>query len=224
MTEWSQQWIVTYEKNGALWIHDGKTQRPHALLTSGKHSDGFFNSEPVMEDPASLDRACAALLHLVAKQESSLGALGADRVVGPAMGAITLAHDMARHVSRKQNSQCFRSYAEKEGEGKNKRMVFKRTSVHEGERVLLVEDVLTTGESVELAADAVIRAGGILRPCVAVLVNRSGLTEVGGKKIIALIDHPMHNWDAKDCPLCAEGSEAIRPKESENWARLNAEY
>lgn len=224
MSEFSDAWVRVYKQKGALWIHDGNPQCPHVLLTSGKHSDGFFNSELVMEDPSSLDKACAFLLHLLEKEEAQLGPLGADRVVGPAMGAITLAHDMARHISRQQNSQCLRSYVEKEGEGKDKRMVFRRTSVCPGEQVLLVEDVLTTGESIELAAEAVIQAGGILRPCVAVLVNCSGLAEIGGKKIIALIDHPIHNWGREGCPLCASGSEAIRPKISDNWERLNSHH
>ena len=61
-------------------------------------------------------------------------------------------------------------------------------------------------------------------PFVAVLVNRSGLTEVGGKKIVALIDRPMPMWTPDECPLCKAGSEAIRAKGSENWARLKATY
>jgi orotate phosphoribosyltransferase len=226
----SNQWIKRYEERGALWIHDGHPQRPHALLTSGKHSDGFFNSELVMEDPVLLDEACDQLAKLyesyVFSQFGILVMLDTlpGRVVGPAMGAITLAHDMARHISMRQGFPCLRAYVEKEGEGKNKKMVFKRASIRPGERVLLVEDVLTSGESVELAADAVVRAGGVVLSYVAVLVNRSGLAEVNGKKIVALIDRPMHNWDPDECPLCAAGSEAIRPKELDNWARLNARY
>jgi hypothetical protein len=54
-------------------------------------------------------------------------------------------------------------------------------------------------------------------------VNRSGLTEVNGMKIVALIDHPMPMWAPEECPLCPQGSEAIRAK-GENWARLTAAY
>ena len=88
--------------------------------------------------------------------------------------------------------------------------------------ILLCEDVLTTGGSVDLAATAVTNAGGIVLPFILVLVNRSGLTEANGKKIVALIDRPMPMWTPEECPLCKQGSEAIRPKD--NWMRLNAAY
>lgn len=91
-----------------------------------------------------------------------------------------------------------------------------------GQTVLLCEDVLTTGGSVDLTATAVTNAGGIVLPFLLVLVNRSGLTEAGGKKIVALIDRPMPMWTPEECPLCKEGSEAIRPKD--NWAALNAAH
>lgn len=224
MSSLSERWMNRYESVGALWIHDGNPLRPHALLASGKHSDGFFNSELVMEDPFSLDKACEDLTSLLKDGGVFSGLFTINRVVGPAMGAITFAHDMARHTSKMQINPCLRSYVEKEGEGREKKMVFRRTSVHPGEHVLLVEDVLTTGESVELAADAVIRAGGYVFPIVVVLVNRSGLKEVNGKRIVALIDQTMHNWDPSECPLCSVSSEAIHPKNLDNWARLNAEY
>ena len=87
---------------------------------------------------------------------------------------------------------------------------------------MLCEDVLTTGGSVDLTIDAVESSGGAVMPFILVLVNRSGLTEASGKKIITLINRPMPMWIPDECPLCREGSEAIRPKD--NWARLNASY
>ncbi|MEK7551789.1 MAG: phosphoribosyltransferase family protein [Patescibacteria group bacterium] len=216
-------WARAYENKGALWFHDGIAKRPHALLTSGKHSNGFFNSELVMEDPILLDKAARALLNLL--EQNGLRLFEVARVVGPAMGAITLAHDLARHISRERLSGlCLRAYTEKAAEGETKLMVFKKTTIRPLEKVLLVEDVLTTGGSVNLSATAVTDAGGIVLPFVAVLVNRSGLDEVDGKKIVALIDRPMPMWAPEECPLCTQGSEAIRPKGTENWARLNASY
>ena len=90
--------------------------------------------------------------------------------------------------------------------------------------MVLCEDVLTTGGSVDLASTAVTNAGGTTLPFILVLVNRSGLKEVSGKKIIALIDRPMPTWAPDECPLCKEGSEAIRPKGPPEWARLNDSY
>jgi orotate phosphoribosyltransferase len=89
--------------------------------------------------------------------------------------------------------------------------------------VLFCEDVLTTGGSVELAEDAVLENGGIVLPYILVLVNRSGLTEVNGKKIIALINRDFPKWTPEECPLCKEGSEAIPPK-GDNWELLKLTY
>jgi len=212
-------WISKYKQRGALWIHDGNSKRPHALLTSGKHSDGFFNSELVMEDSALLAEACSNLLHKLEIDEGvSLSKI--DRVVGPAMGAITMAHEMARQISEGTGHRCLRAYTEKF----EKMMVFQRTTIKPTELILLVEDVLTTGGSVEITSAAVAATFGYILPFTAVLVNRSGFKEVGGKKIVALIDRPMPVWASDDCPLCKNGSEAIRPKGTENWKRLNAYY
>lgn len=213
-------WIKAYKERGALWFHDGNPKRPHALLTSGNHSNGFFNSELVMEDSLLLDEACYDLLRHLYYQ--GLNIKDVDRVVGPAMGAITLAHEISRHIGRDRNRSCLRGYTEKVMEEDHKLMVFKKTHIRENERILPVEDVLTTGGSVDLTAQAVMNAGGIILLFVAVLVNRSGLTEVNGKKIVSLIYRPMPVWTREECPLCKEGSEAVRPKD--NWALLNVEY
>lgn len=220
------QWIDVYRHRGALWIHDGKPQRPHVVLRSGKHSNGFFDSELVVEDPIILDDAAHDLAGLVA--EAGLDLNDVVRVVGPAMGAITLAHDLTRHISHRRlwnGIPILRAYTEKEDSGGVTRMVFKRTKIGKSDRVLLVEDVLTTGASVELSAQAVLDAGGSILPFVATLVNRSGMNMVNGKTIVSLIDKPMPMWPAADCPLCKQGSPALaNPKMVENWARLNAQY
>lgn len=220
----SDYWISQYKKNGALWIREGTSKkRPHALLTSGKHSSGFFNSEIVMEDPCLLDHACSDLINLLELNVSTV-----DRVVGPAMGAITFAHEIARQISHQRYRglpNCLRAYTEKEVSSDGKLMVFNRTTIRSGERVLLCEDVFTTGDSVDLTATAVIKAGGIVLPFVVTLVNRSGFAGMRDRKIISLIDRSMPMWPPEECPLCKEGSKAIRPKGKENWTLLlNAVY
>jgi len=92
----TEEWMEQYTLKGALWIHDGNRLRPHARLHSKKHSSGFFNSEPVLEIPSLLDEACYDLLHLLKK--AGFSSDDVDRVVGPAMGAITLADNLARYV------------------------------------------------------------------------------------------------------------------------------
>jgi orotate phosphoribosyltransferase len=217
-----KNWLDIYKQKDALWLHDGNPKRPHALFTSGLHSDSAFNGEMVMEDAALLHEASADLLHILIEQGLDIEKV--DRVVGPAMGAITLAHDVARQIAQKRNRPCLRAYAEKESDRQNSPMIFKRTMLQPNEKILVVEDTLTTGGSVQRMINAITATHAETLPFVAVLVNRSILKEVDGRKVIALIDYPLQAWTAEECPLCKNGSEVVRPKGKENWAKLHANY
>jgi orotate phosphoribosyltransferase len=218
-----EAWLDEFKRVGALWLHDDNCNRPHALLTSEKHSSGFFNADRVIEDPSLLKDACARLVHLL---ERVLHPVRIDRVMGPAMGAVTIAFSVAgaiqdRHLSPNDTSW---GYFEKIGEGPEKRMTIPRANVRKGDRILLVEDVITTAGSLVLAERAVFDKEAIIIPFVLALVNRSGHMVANGNSIIALIEHPMPTWAPEECPLCKQGSEAIRPKEGGNWQRLNDNY
>lgn len=215
------EWEAELKELGALRYHDGNMLRPHYLLTSGKHSNGFCNCEILMENTTLLTKACYDLVALL--KQAGLDIALPDRVVGPAMGAITIAHEVALHMGVARNRPCLRAYVEKPTEPGGP-MTFTRTAIKPGERVLLVEDVLTTGGSVERARAAVEKAGGEVLPFVAVLVNRSGLVHLDDVPIIALVHKCLPTWEPDECPLCTQGSEAIRPKGTENWARLTADY
>jgi orotate phosphoribosyltransferase len=93
-----------------------------------------------------------------------------------------------------------------------------------GEKILLCDEVITTGESIRLAIKAVEKENAVVLPRIVALVNRSGLDEIDGRKIVALITYPMPQWHSDECPLCKVGSEAISPKVGNNWKRLNAVY
>ena len=213
-------WIDQYKKKDALWIHSGNPKHPHALLTSGKHSNGFFNSRMVIPDEVLLREAASDLVELFAEYGGELRML--DGIVGPQTGATKLAQLVCEELVLGMNTDYFWLSPAKHEECGVKSMVFGDEDLKflPGSSILLCEDVLTTGGSVELAARAVIDAGGVVLPYILVLVNRSGLKEVNGRKIIALIDRSMPLWEPDECPLCKGGSEAIRPKD--NWMRLNA--
>lgn len=218
-------WIDMYRSKNAFWIHDTNPKRPHAELTSKKHSDGFFNSRLVIPDENLLSKAASDLLGLLADQLDDFSAI--QCVVGPQTGATKLAELISDHVPPFTGLECFHASPAKTEINGVKAMVFdeKEAALVDGKSVLLCEDVLTTGGSVELAEQAVLEVGGRVLPFILVLVNRSGFKEVNGKKIIALIDRHMSTWNTKEeCPLCQQGSEAIPAKDPVNWARLNAEY
>lgn len=217
-------WVRQYEAKKALWIHDGNPKRPHALLTSGKHSNGFFNSRLVIPDEVLLREAVSDLLKLFVFHGGDIGVV--EGVVGPQTGATKMSEYASDQITAYTRRECFwASPAKSENHG-IKSMVFTQEELTflPGQQVLLYEDVLTTGGSVDLTTTAIINAGGIVLPYVLVLVNRSGRTEVSGKKIIALINREMPMWGAEYCPLCSEGSEAIPAKDPTNWTRLNAIY
>ena len=214
-------WISQYQQKNALWIHDGNPKRPHALLTSGKHSNGFFNSRLVIPDEVLLCAAASDLLELFTQQSGDVSKV--QGVVGPQTGATKLAELVSDQIMVTRGECFWASPAKNESDGQ-KSMVFsdEERGLVRSQYVLLCEDVLTTGGSVDLTIDAVESSGGAVMPFILVLVKRSGLTEASGKKIITLINRPMPMWIPDECPLCREGSEAIRPKD--NWARLNASY
>jgi len=78
-----EEWIGEYESLGALWIHDGDMSKPHAELTSGKHSNGFFNSSLVIQHPTLMVEAIRNLIGDLVLES------GEHIVIGSAMGAIT---------------------------------------------------------------------------------------------------------------------------------------
>ena len=225
----TQEYIKEYQKRGALWIHDNNPKRPHALLTSGKHSNGFFNSTPIIQEPALLHIACydllwdlpTRLIEIGYKPTSSkvslrLCDLGIHWVFGSAMGAVNIAYEIAGQHG------CKAGYTEPVIESGEKKMIIKRFNVQEGERVLVVEDVMTTGGTTKKTIKALEERGARILPVIPLLVNRSGKKRLMKKTIKALIDHPMPMWKPEECPLCRQGSEAIRPKG--NWDKLTADY
>lgn len=218
----TEEWIKEYERRGALWIHDGNPRRPHVRLSKGEHSTGFFNSGIVMQDPSVLNQAASDIVEMLTAGGFDIEL--PDRVVGPAMGAITWVHDVARKIGEKRGRPCLTAYTEKTSGNGVPKMMFSRTKIEPGEKILLGEDVLTTGSSVEAVRNAVLESHGVVLPWIALIVNRSGMRFPSGA---ALIDRAMPKWDPEKepCPLCAEGSEVLHPaKDPANWERLNATY
>jgi orotate phosphoribosyltransferase len=223
MTRTQQGWIDEYRKRSAYWSHDGNPKRPHAELASGNHSSGFFNSRLVIPDEALMRDAASDLLALFESQGGTLTDI--ECVVGPQTGATMLAKYMSETVTAITGQPCLHYSPAKHEEGGVKSMVFTSEEFTDLclRQVLLCEDVLTTGGSVDLTAKVVDDAAGVILPFVAVLVNRSGLAQASGRKIVSLIERHMPIWAPGECPLCKAGSQAIKPK-GENWALLNAEY
>ena len=206
-----QKWIKKLEELGALWIHDKNPKRPYALLTSGKHSNGFFNMTKVMEHPKLLEEVCKEIVHQNPLDEKP------DIVVGSALGAITIAHVFAKQLGAK--------FAFTEKDEVQNIMALKRFNIEPGDKVLIVEDVMSTGGTTLKTIKTLEGIGAEILPEIFLIVNRLGEKELDGKKIKALIDYPMPTWKPGKCPFTEDGQEpvpAVRPKQ--NWEDLTKKY
>jgi orotate phosphoribosyltransferase len=214
-----QQWIQEYVKRKTYWVREEKSNQPHVVLRSRRHSNGFFNSRPVIVEELLLRDAAADLLEKYAFFAEDL--LLVDGVVGPATGATALAQYISDQVAADTRGPCFHASPTKQVIGGEDVMVFseEERKLLPGKWVLLCEDVFSTGGSIERTIRAIEEAGGKSLSYVLVLVNRSGLTELNGRNIIALIEKEMPTWPEDDCPLCKGGSKPImNPKD--NWREL----
>ncbi len=222
MNRTNKQWILEFEKRKAYWNHDGKNVRAHALLSSNMHSGGYFNSELIVLDPSLLHEAVSDLLLLFTERGGDLHRV--DGVVGPQKGASKIAKSMSESITANLNEHCFWVSPEKAFDGDFKSFTFnpREFSLLFGTSILLCDDVITSGQSIELTDLAITNAGGHSLPFIITLVNRSGQNEINGSKIISLIEHHMPIWTPEKCLLCKIGSKAIRPKENGNWELLNA--
>ncbi len=229
----SAEWVREYEKRNGLWMHDGNPRRPHALLTSGLHSNGFFNSRKIIpqekEDTPEqfeakkelLREAACDLLERYVQQGGELRNI--EGVIGPATGATLLSNLISWRVSAHTLQGCvWASPTKQVGDDGADSMVLTAEEARriKGKHIAVCEDVTTTGKSVLLALKPATDAGARSLNVLLTLVNRSGQKAIDRLRIVSLIDRHLPAWPAHECPLCAQGSEALPAKD--NWARLNA--
>ncbi len=166
----------------------------HFLLSSGKHSDRYVQCARLMQYPGPASEACAALADKW--RDDSV-----EVVVGPALGAVTVGYETARQLEAKS------VWVERvDGEFQMRR----GWSVEPGDRVLVVEDVVTTGGSSKEAI-ALIRSMGALVIGVGSLVDRTGGESPFDVAYRSVLPVDANAWEADECPLCREGSTAVKP-------------
>lgn len=170
----------------------------HFVYVSTKHGDKYVNKDAVYPH-IKLIRQLSKMWAEDFKNSN------VEVVVGPAIGGIILSHDTAGELSKILKKDVPGVFAEKDGEGG---FEFKRgyADVIKGKRILIVEDVLTTGGSVKKVIDLTRKAGGKIVG-LGVIANRGGVKpiDVGVKKIDALINLKFETMEAKDCTLCKNG-------------------
>ena len=168
----------------------------HFKLTSGRHSSRYLQCAKIFRNTKYSEELCAALAAKFSGQ-------GIQVVIGPAMGAVQMAYEVSRAL------KCENFFAERDENGK---MSLRRGfSVSSGQKVLIVEDVVTTGDSVREVMDIVRQAGGVIAG-VGSIVDRTGGRIDFGVPFCSVISLDVESWEPQDCPLCKAGAPApVKP-------------
>ncbi len=158
----------------------------HFLLTSGLHSPHYVEKFNVLQHPKYTEQLCQAMAEKF--KDANI-----ETVVGPVTGGVILAHETGKALGT-------RAIFTERVDGK---MTFRRGfSLREGERVLIVEDIVTTGGSIKEVID-VVKSYGAIPVAVSMLVDRSGgKADFGDVPATALLKMNVETYKPEECPLC----------------------
>ncbi len=197
----------------AVFRASGAFREGHFLLKSGRHGDAYVEKFAVLSDPAATSELCGYWAAGVRGEGHDAAPL-VDLVAGPTTGGVILAFETARQVGVRS------IFAEEVHDADGTHRAFRRGfTITPGERVLLVDDILTTGGSLLAMIPAVEALGGEIVEC-AVMVDRSGgraaLTSPTTGRTYPLralwqLDLPTYEAGPATCPRCAAGDPVVAP-------------
>jgi len=181
----------------SIFKQTGALLEGHFQLTSGLHSNQYFQCAKVLQNP----QHCEALCRVIAEDARTRNI---DVVIAPALGGIVVGQEVGRQLGVRTMS----------AERKDGVMQLRRGfEVQPGERVLVCEDVITTGSSVGEVLSLAVAAGGTLAG-VACIVDRSGGTVTfpifNGRHVAVMTMHAV-TYKPDQCPLCASGMPVTKP-------------
>lgn len=176
----------------------------HFLLSSGKHSSQYFQCARLLQHP---DRSAVVIGGVAEKLKAEIarGSLKADAVIGPAMGGIVVAYELGRQMGL----PAF--FTERNDEGI---MTLRRGfEIKPGEKIIIAEDVVTTGKSTLETAEQIKAMGGIVVASICIVERRpADAADPFPWPLFAAARIPAVLWDAAECPLCKEGKlPAVKP-------------
>jgi orotate phosphoribosyltransferase len=190
----------------AIFKQTGALLEGHFQLTSGLHSDRYLQCALVLQFPKHAEWVGRAIGDHFSNEQI-------DAVVAPAVGGIIVAHETARALSTRA------LFTERDAGTMRFRRGFQ---LREGERVLVVEDVVTTGGSTRETIDCVTAAGGRVVGAASMVDRSGGRVDVGTRRI-ALLTLEVATFDPDQCPLCKSGSAAVKPGSRALNAQLQAD-
>jgi orotate phosphoribosyltransferase len=170
----------------------------HFVLSSGLHSPRYLQCALVLQNPAIAEKLCSELA-AKSKADDRIGAI--DLVVAPALGGVIVAHEVARALGVRA------LFTERQDGAMKLRRGFR---IEPGERVLVVEDVVTTGGSTREVMEVVARLGGVIAGAGSLIDRSGGAVDLGvPRHALAALNAPTYK--PEECPLCKAGSTAIKP-------------
>ena len=183
--------LKIFEENYALL-------KGHFLLTSGLHSNRYLQCALVLQHPGIAERLCA---ELAAKARADVGIGQIDLVIAPALGGVIVAHEVARALGVRA------LFTERQ----EKTMALRRGfQIKPGERCLVVEDVVTTGGSTREVMQVVADHGGVTAGAGSLIDRSGGSVDLGvPRHALAVLEVPAYR--PEECPMCKDGSTAIKP-------------
>ncbi len=180
-----------------LFVESGALKEGHFKLTSGLHSSGYVDKFKILSKP----RLASPLLTEMAERWKSNNI---ELVVGPAVGGIILSYEIARQLG------CDGIFLER----KNGKMALSRGfSIEKSQRILIVEDIVTTGGSVNEVCEVLKRLGGEIAG-ISLMVDRSGGKVDFGIKTDSLIQLELELFEPESCPMCSDEIELETPGSS----------
>ncbi len=177
-----------------LLDESGALRRGHFLLSSGRHSPAYVQCALLLEDPVRSRRVGAELAE-------ELRSFHPDSVLSPALGGIIIGHEVAAALG-----VPFR-FAERKGEELGLRRGF---SLRQGERVVIVEDVVTTGRST-LETAALATGRGARAVAIGGIIDRTGGQAPFDIPFRSLITLDLPTYLPGDCPQCRDGGSPEKP-------------
>jgi len=172
----------------------GAMKEGHFLLTSGLHSDVYWEKFRVLQHPSTTQELCRMIARHFEEQR-------VDTVAGPTTGGMIVAFEVARQLGVRS------IYAEKAGDDR----VFRRDfAISPGDRILVVDDIVTTGISLRRTIDAVDKLRGLVIG-VGVLVDRSDNGVALDTPLFSCLRAPATTYAPDECPLCAAHIPLVRP-------------
>jgi len=212
----AEEILSWFDMCDAYWMHSGNASDPHAELTSGMCSNGFFDCLRVLKY-VILSEILAN--QLARKIRNRIGDQTVDWVIASPMAGITFGHDVARALGAPIST-----FTDKDPDQKGK-MLWKRMAIPENETVLQIEELTTTSKTLNAVQEAV-NVGNPNSvnwlPYIGIFVHRPPKLPVnsyGDRKVVSLIEKAIWAIDPNECQLCKKGSIRYKPKKA-NWQKL----